>query len=68
MSSKPTYPKILFLHGFQPLDFTNIPTKPVFGFLTKKREISGVNPLGYKKRVGRDHPTPVGDAPAPDIL
>ena len=28
----------------------------------------GIDPLGYKKHWGRDHLTPVGDAPAPDIV
>ena len=44
-----------------------MPTKQ-FLKCTINAKYLGVDPLGYKKRGGRDHPTPVGDAPAPDIL
>ena len=37
-------------------------------FKEKNAKFLGVDPLGYKKRGGGDHPTPVGDAPARDIL
>ena len=59
----------MFVRGFRPLDVVNIPTKHFGGILKKKNaKFLGVDPLGYKKRGGGDHPTPVGDAPARDIL
>ena len=69
MTSKPTYPENFVSPRFSATcccKYTDYTILEIFN--KKKREILGVDPLGYKKRGDRDHPTPVGDAPAPDIL
>ena len=69
MTSKPTYPENFVSPRFSATCCCKYTDYTILEILNKKkREILGLDPLGYKKPGDRDHPTPVGDAPAPDIL